>query len=138
MFLQRENELAQLTKNYENPNSSIDFIFGPKNSGKTTLSQEFTKEKNSIYFSNFEMIPTQFFTQMADVISNYFYQTTTVGLPFKSFQQVLEFFEKQDVKEKLVLVFDDFQNILKVDRNALIDLTLLWKKSLNLKIFKLL
>ncbi len=48
MFLQRDIELALLNKNYENPNSSIDFILGPRNCGKTTLSQEFTKNKNKI------------------------------------------------------------------------------------------
>lgn len=133
MFLQRENELKILNKNYNSANSSIEFIFGPKNSGKTTLSHEYIKDKEKIYFSNYEMIPSQFFTQMANTISNHFHDSNTVGMPFKSFIEVLEFLEKQEIDKKLILIFDDFQNILKVEKNALDDLIKFWKKRLKSK-----
>lgn len=131
MFLQREEELLQLNKSYNTANSSIDFVFGPKNVGKTTLVQEFVKDKDSIYFANYEMIPSQFFTQMANIISNYFHKTNTVGKPFKTFLEVLDFLEKQEVSKKLTIILDDFQNILKVDKHALDDLLNYWKKKLK-------
>ena len=131
MFLQREKELQKLHKNYNTPNSSIDFIFGPKNVGKTTLVQEFTKDKEYIYFANYEMMPSQFFTQMANTISNYFHNTNTVGKPFKSFIEVLEFLEKQEIQKKTIVVLDDFQNVIKVDKSALDDLSKFWKKRLK-------
>lgn len=133
MFLQREKETDYLNEKYNSANSTIEFVFGPKNSGKTTLLHEHCKDKDTIYFSNYEMIPSQFFTQMADTISNYFFGNSTVGNPFKSFLEVLEFLEKQKIEKRVVLVFDDFQNVLKVDKNALDDLLKFWKKRLKHK-----
>lgn len=133
MFLQREEELNLLTKRFEDLNSSIEFIFGPKNSGKTALVHEYSKEKNRLYFSNYEMIPSLFFTQMADTISDYFHGNKTVGIPFKSFLEVLIFLDKQIIEQKLVVILDDFQNILKVDKNALDVLFKFWKKNLKNK-----
>jgi len=138
MFLQREKELETLNKNYNSPSSSLELIFGAKNSGKTTLSHEYSKGKDKLYFSNYEMIPSLFFTQMANTISNYFHNTNTVGIPFKTFKEVLDFLEKQEIDEKLVIIFDDFQNILKVDKNAFDDLYKLWKKGLKNKNIQLL
>ncbi len=133
MFLQREKEINQLNESFNNPMSSIEVIFGPKNSGKTSLLHEHCKEKDSIYFSNYEMIPSQFFTQKANTICNYFFENKSVDRPFKSFIEVLEFLDKQTIEKKLVLVFDDFQNVLKVDKNALDDLLKFWKKRLKNK-----
>lgn len=133
MFLQREKELQFLESNYISPNSSLELIFGAKNSGKTTLVQEYTKDKDKIYFSNYEMIPSLFFTKMANTISEYFHGTKTVGIPFKTFNEFISFLEKQEITEKLVIVLDDFQNILKVDKNAFDDFVKLWKKGFKNK-----
>ena len=133
MFLNREKELDSLNLNFDSANSTLEFIYGPKNVGKTTLVQEYTKDKDSIYFANYEMIPSLFFTTMADTISTYFYDIKTVGVPFKTFDDVLNFLYKQKIDKRLVLVFDDFQNVLKVDKNALDDLLKLWKKKLKQK-----
>ncbi len=133
MFLQREKELQELEKSYNSATSSLKFVYGPKNVGKTTLSQQYIKDKESIYFANHEMIPSQFFTNMANTISEYFHNVKTVGIPFKSFENILEFLDKQKIDKKLVLVFDDFQNVLKVDKHSLENLLKFWKKKLKNK-----
>lgn len=133
MFVHRENELKFLNSNYESPNSSLELIFGPKNCGKTTLVHEYSKDKKMLYFSNYEMIPSQFFTQIANTISHFFHDNNTVGKPFSSFEEVLDFLNKQKIEEKVVLIFDDFQNLIKVDKNALESLTYIWKKKLKNK-----
>ena len=133
MFLQREKELESLNNSFNKANSSIDFIFGAKNSGKTTLLHEYIKEKDKIYFSNYEMIPTQFFTQMGNTLNNYFNQANISGNPFNCFLDVLKLLDKQIIEKKLIIILDDFQNILKVDKNTLQDLIKFWKKSLKYK-----
>jgi len=132
MFLHRQKELNLLTSSFNQPTSSLEFLFGAKNSGKTTLLHEYSKKKDKLYFSNYEMIPTQFFTQMANSINNYFYGTNVTN-SFNSFEEVLKFLDKQDIEKKLVIIFDDFQNILKVDKNALQELFKFWKKSFKNK-----
>lgn len=133
MFLQREKELERLEKTYASANSSLNFIFGPKNSGKTSLCLEYKKNKTFIYLSNYEMIPSLFFTNMANTLSQYFHQTNTVGKAFTSFKEILFFLEKQIIQDKMVLIFDDFQHILKVDKEALDALLLFWKRGLKNK-----
>ncbi|WP_072682519.1 ATP-binding protein [Arcobacter sp. LA11] len=132
MFLQREKELKLLNKSFDLPNSSIEFLFGAKNSGKTTILQEYSKDKDRLYFSNYEMIPSMFFTQMANTINEYFYEGD-VNTSFSTFSEVLKFLDKQVIEKKLVIIIDDFQNIVKVEKNALIELLKFWKKNLKNK-----
>ena len=131
MFLQREKELESLNNSYDKANSAIDFLFGPKNSGKTFLLHEYTKDKENIYFANYEMIPTHFFTQMGNTLNKHFNQSNISGNPFTCFMDVLKLLDNQIIEKKLVIILDDFQNILKVDKNALSDLIKFWKKSLK-------
>lgn len=138
MFIQREEQIKNLEQNYNSANSTIQFIFGAKNSGKTTLLNEFSKDKEKLYFSNCEMIPSLFFTQMANTISNFFHGIDTVGKPFNSFSELLAFLEEQKIEKKLLIVFDDFQNVLKVDKNSLSDLIKFWKTTLKKKNIQLL
>lgn len=132
MFLQREKELELLNNSFNLPSSSIDFIFGAKNSGKTTLVQEYSKDKEKIYFSNYEMIPSLFFTKMANTINNFFYDCD-VSTSFRTFTEILKFLDKQKIEKKLLIIIDDFQNIMKVDKNALSELLKFWKKNLKNK-----
>ena len=131
MFIQRENELNILQSSFNSANSSFDIIYGSKNIGKTTLVNEFTKDKNSLYFSSYEMIPSHFFTNMADVISEYFHGSKTVGKPFNTFEEVLNFLLEQKIDEKLIFVFDDFHIVNRVDKKSLEVLSRVWKKELK-------
>jgi len=132
MFLQRQKELKLLNNSFDSPSSSIEFLFGAKNSGKTTILHEYSKDKNKLYFSNYEMIPSLFFTQMANTINNFFYNSD-VSTSFSTFFEILKFLDKQVIEKKLVIIIDDFQNINKVDKNALPELLRFWKKSLKNK-----
>lgn len=131
MFIHREAELEKLNNSYSSINSALDIIYGAKNIGKTALVNEFSKNKSFIYFSSYEMISTHFFTNMANTISKHFYGVNTVGKPFNSFEEVLLFLLEQDIKEKLILILDDFQAILKTDKQALDVLCKYWKKELK-------
>ena len=133
MFIHRKKELEILNKSFNSANSSLDIVFGSKNIGKTALINEFSKDKSTIYFTSYEMIPSHFFTNMANVISNHFYGNNTVGKPFNSFKEILEFLLEQDIKEKLLIVFDDFHTITKIDKKALDILCKYWKKELRRK-----
>lgn len=132
MFIQREKELELLEGSYNEPNSTIDFIFGASSSGKTALLREFSKEKNKLYISSYEMIPTLFFTNIANIINNFF-EKKDINLKVNNFLEVLEFLDKQEIDSKLIIIFDDFQNIQKVDKNALDNLLKFWKKTLKNK-----
>ncbi len=132
MFLRRESELNILTSNYNKPSSSIQFIFGAKGIGKTSLLNEFSKNKEVIYLSNYEMIPNKFFSVMANSICNYF-KDCNLDMTLNSFEEVLIYLCKQKFKTKTIIIFDDFQNIIKADKNSLISLFKIWKSKLKEK-----
>ncbi|MCP4970857.1 MAG: ATP-binding protein [Arcobacter sp.] len=132
MFLQREEELTRLNHSFNLPNSSLDFIFGPKSSGKTSLINEYVKDKDKLYFSNYEMIPSLFFTKMANSINSYF-NNSDINFTFNSLTDVLKFLEIQVIKSKLVIILDDFHSIIKVEKNSLDILFKFWKNSLKNK-----
>lgn len=129
MFVGREIELEILEKNFQSPSSSIDLVFGSKYSGKTAFLNQFLSNKKRLYFSSFEMIPSIFFTQMANKINQYFYESS-FNSTVSNFEQILQLIAKYNFDEKIVLVFDDFHQITKVDKEALNKLVEYWKKRL--------
>ncbi|AXH11993.1 ATP-binding protein [Halarcobacter bivalviorum] len=133
MFIHRKAELEKLNSSYSSANSALDIIYGVKNVGKTALVNEFAKDKSYIYFSSYEMISSHFFTNMANTISKHFFGVNTVGKPFNSFEEVLLFLFEQNIEEKLLFILDDFQAILKTDKQALDILCKYWKKDLKKK-----
>lgn len=133
MFFQREKELKSLNNSFNRANSAIDFIFASKNVGKTSLVKEYIKDKENIYLTNYEMIPSHFFSQMANIVNKHFNHIDVSSSSFSSFMDILELLNEQNIEKKLVIVFEDFQNIIKVDKNALKDLIQYWKKSLKNK-----
>lgn len=133
MFFQREKELKSLNNSFNRANSAIDFIFASKNVGKTSLVKEYIKDKENIYLTNYEMIPSHFFSQMANIVNKHFNHIDVSSSSFSSFMDILELLNEQSIEKKLVIVFEDFQNIIKVDKNALEDLIQYWKKSLKNK-----
>ena len=133
MFFQREKELKSLNNSFNRANSAIDFIFASKNVGKTSLVKEYIKDKENIYLTNYEMIPSHFFSQMANIVNKHFNHIDISSSSFSSFMDILELLNEQNIEKKLVIVFEDFQNIIKVDKNALKDLIQYWKKSLKNK-----
>ena len=132
MFLQREEELELLNKDFNLPYASLEFIVAARNTGKTALISEYTKDKEYLYIANHEMISTHFFTSLANIISNYF-DNQDCKFNFSNFTEVLEFLSKHKINKKLVIIFDDFQNIQKLNKNALFELLSFWNKSLKTK-----
>ena len=51
MFIGREKELAQLEKAYSEDGFKLMLVFGARNTGKTTLLEEFCRNRSAIYFT---------------------------------------------------------------------------------------
>jgi len=132
MFVHRQKELTLLEDAYNSVSSEFQIIYGQKSSGKTALLNYFLQDKKRLYFSSYEMIPSLFFTQMANKISQYFYQTPYIHT-INSFEEVLLLIYKAPINDRLILVFDDFSKIINVDKDALNQLLSYWKKKLSKK-----
>jgi AAA+ ATPase superfamily predicted ATPase len=116
MFVDREHELLSLNREYRSKNSSFTVIYGRRRIGKTALIQEYVKDKPSLYFyateSNMSEQLEQFTIQMLKMLNN----PALEDIRFTSFEKAFVFFGDQIKEKKIVLVIDEYQNLVKVDR----------------------
>ncbi|PLY10000.1 MAG: hypothetical protein C0626_06875 [Arcobacter sp.] len=128
MFLYRENELEILENDFSIPNSSFNFVFGRRKIGKTTFINNYINSKKAFYISFLEMTNSIAFQNIHKSLENFFDKKIEKFDNFESFLQILT---KEKIEEKLVLVLDDFQNLLKVEKGALNTFYKTWNKELS-------
>lgn len=121
-FYNREKELGLLETLYSNMPSFV-VVTGRRRVGKTELIKRFSKGKKSLYFfvdSN---------KSAGILLSEYEeYLRETLRLPeymrFRSSGELLEFL--LEYKDNLVVAFDEFQRLLRVDPSFITELQRLW------------
>jgi len=131
LFLARKKELTLLEENYLKPTSDLLFLFGKKRVGKTSLINQYCLDKSAIYISCIEMIPKLFFNNLHKSLLSFFNIKSTEYA--NSLDEVLVFLNDQKILKKLIIVIDDFQTLLKIDKNALYTLSNFWNKHLHKK-----
>ena len=131
MFLKREEELSILDDNFFKPTSDMLFIFGRKKIGKTALINEYIANKSAIYVSCIEMMPKLYFSNLHKYLMNFF--GVKSSLEIDSLEGILRFINNQKIVKKIIIVIDDFQNLLKIDKNALNTIYTCWNKELKNK-----
>jgi AAA+ ATPase superfamily predicted ATPase len=125
-------DYQNLNHSYFNHNSSLHFIYGSTKSGKTTLMRSFIIKKNHIYFDCSPTSKSILYPRLASIINSKFKQKNLLNI-FKTFENVLELLVNEPLNEKLSIIFDNFQDLLKVDKNALEILLSYWDKYLKNK-----
>ncbi len=87
-FVDREQEMRTLQKEYEREGSSLVVLYGRRRVGKTTLISEFIKDKNALFFLASEESEAQnrraFKDRAADFIGSELLRAAEVrdGIPF--------------------------------------------------------
>ncbi len=117
MFIGREKELADLNELYAQEKFQLFVLYGRRRVGKTTLLNEFCKDKAAIFYSaeqsndkrNLEKFSTQVFQ---------FYCETTLE-PFSSWENALTYIDERQKEKRLVLVLDEFPYLVKKNRALL-------------------
>lgn len=131
MFLYRNEELLLLNNEFDKADSSINFIFGRRKVGKTSLLNEFTRHKKTIYLVAKESITT--------LLMNDFYKSVSDSFSLQnkdkinSLEELFTVIYQQDILSKLVIVIDDFHNLVKVEKNSLKIIFECWNKFLSEK-----
>jgi len=107
-FIGRERELKKLNEMYAGGKFECIIIYGRRRVGKTTLIQEFVKNKKAIYFLSLETSERV----NLDNFSKSFWNTTmeTIKSPpkFSNFLDALEAVGDLAAKERIVLVIDEY------------------------------
>ncbi|HJH28744.1 MAG TPA: ATP-binding protein [Methanosarcinaceae archaeon] len=108
-FFNREHDLSILEDIYASPSSSLIVLYGRRRVGKTELSKEFLKNKKSIYL----FIETKPEKLLLEDLETSLEKVIGVKPGLDDWD---DFFNQIfNIPEKIVIVFDEFQNFTKVN-----------------------
>lgn len=113
MILKRAFELEILEKDFTLPTSSFTFVFGRKQIGKTTFLQEYTKNKETLFFSCIEVLPHFLFESFQQQIAKKHNISNSL---IDSFEGFLVLLNSIQFTKKTVIVFDDIHILSKIQK----------------------
>lgn len=130
MFIGRENELNTLNKLYHSDKFEFAVIYGRRRVGKTALISEFTKNKDTIFFTGVETNAKQNLDNFSRCIMEY-NTGIAVDSSFSSFQSALEYIFELAKTKRLVLVIDEYPYVARASKSLSSTLQLLIDKNKN-------
>lgn len=119
-FVARKNELKNLDEMYDSNNFEMAVIYGRRRVGKTSLIQQFIKDKPSIYIQGIEATAELNLRYLSDAIMDFENPNRlNKNFNFNDFKDA--FSEVQDIanqkKQKIVFVLDEFPYFAESDRS---------------------
>ena len=126
------DQLLLLNETYHSPHASFHTIFGGFKSGKTSFIRDFIIKKNYIYFGTFGGCETILFPHFVEVINKKF-KIHNSSTYYDQFEKILTLFDEQIIDEKMAVIFDNFEELMRIEKNALALLLRFWEKSLSKK-----
>ena len=124
MFVGRQRELKALERLYASDKFEFNVIYGRRRVGKTTLINEFCKDKKTIYFTGVESSSVQNLNNFSKSITEY----TGYGnseLTFSSFQTALEYVFRLSENDRIILVIDEYPYVARAESSLASTLQLL-------------
>lgn len=128
MFIGRNTELKTLDKLYRSNKFEFAVIYGRRRVGKTALINEFSKDKDTIFFTGVETNAKQNLENFSRCIMEY--QTGfAVDSSFASFQAALEYVFQLAQKKRLVMVIDEYPYVARASKSFASTLQMLIDKN---------
>lgn len=128
MFIGREKELNTLNKLYSSEKFEFAVIYGRRRVGKTSLIREFTKDKDTIFFTSVETNSKQNLDNFSRCIMEY-NTRIAVNSSFASFQSALEYVFELAKTKRIVLVIDEYPYVAHASKSLASTLQLLIDKN---------
>ena len=113
MFVGRHQELEQLNQAYQENNFQFTVIYGRRRIGKTSLINEFLKDKKAIYYVALEENAEDNLKRFSDAIS--IFKNTDQGgkEKFANFEECFKEITRLAQKQRVILVIDEFPYLAK-------------------------
>ena len=116
MFIGRQQELKTLHELYNSGKFEFAVIYGRRRVGKTALISEFSKDKDTIFFTGVETNAKQNLDNFSRCIMEYS-TGTAVDSSFASFQAALEYVFELAKTKRLVLVIDEYPYVARASKS---------------------
>ncbi|ADQ08242.1 DUF234 DEXX-box ATPase [Caldicellulosiruptor hydrothermalis 108] len=114
-FINRSKELNFLEKQYREQNSSLVVIYGRRRIGKTALIKKFIQHKPAIYFLASEEAENQNIEYFKKAVSNFLKNPLIERLSGVGWDDIFDVIVNSKIGKKVVIVFDEFQNLCKTN-----------------------
>lgn len=128
MFIGRERELQTLNSLYNSNRFEFAVIYGRRRVGKTALINEFTKDKDTIFFTGIETTAKENLDNFSGCIMEY---NTGIAADstFSSFRSAFEYVFELAKTRRIVLVIDEYPYIARASKSLASTLQLLIDKN---------
>ncbi len=120
MFIGREKELAELNEMYKQDKFHLFVLYGRRRVGKTTLLNEFCKDKDKIFYSAEQSNNKLNLEKFSELVFQFYGETTLE--PFSSWENALTYIDNRQKDKRLVLVIDEFPYLVKKNKALLSEL----------------
>ena len=116
MFFNRRDELNALRKWWERPGSALGLVWGRRRVGKTSLLEEFARDKRTVFHTGAGRPASDELRLLSEATA----QEVDSGprnlgdRPFDSWDDALDFLAAAAARERLLLVIDEFPDLVKV------------------------
>ncbi len=117
MFIGREQELADLNEMYQKEQFQLFILYGRRRVGKTTLLNEFCKDKPAIFYSAEQSTSKLNLEKFSLLVFQHYGENTLE--PFASWENALTYIDNRQQEESLVLVIDEFPYLVKKNKALL-------------------
>ena len=130
MFIGRERELQTLNSLYNSNRFEFAVIYGRRRVGKTALINEFTKDKDTIFFTGIETTAKENLDNFSGCIMEY---NTGIAADstFSSFRSAFEYVFELAKSKRIVLVIDEYPYIARASKSLASTIQLLIDKNKN-------
>ena len=118
MFIGRKKELLKLNKMYQSGKFEMAIIYGRRRVGKTTLINEFCKNKKTVFFPAIENNAYQNLSILSDAVSIMQNGSSEAGLRYNSFADAFLRIAEIAKTERVILVIDEYPYLAKAEKSV--------------------
>lgn len=117
MFVGREKELNKLGRMYKSSKLEVAVIYGRRRVGKTTLINEFCRDKKAIFFPAIESSSEQNLEALSAAIAYAQNENTSAEFVYKSFADAFSKIAELAKSERLIFVIDEYPYLAKSEKS---------------------
>jgi len=114
MFIGRERELKRLNAMYQSDRLEVAIVYGRRRVGKTTLINEFCKEKRTVFFAAMENSAEMNLEALSGAIAAVETESEA-GILYRSFADALTKIRELSARERLIFVIDEYPYLAKAE-----------------------
>lgn len=131
MFVNRVSELALLNNLYQSGKAELFVLSGRQRVGKTELLSNFCKDKKSIFFLCDLGSEILLRTSLSSTINQVLFETDRIHAVYNTWEDVFQALGKAAETERLIIVLDEFPNLVSTHPAIVSILLTMWNQTLQ-------